>query len=517
MTAQWLVPVIVWWWSGCCAPPLPAHRHRDRRPRDHRDQQRRTQEHRTRPAPDWRRLLTSAAGLAGRRHRAGLHRRGGALPHRGHLLVLTICYALRRTGAAPGARSGRLRRRADRRRRAGADGARPTRCGSSSPARRVSPTGCSARTTSPPTWPAGRRVSPLSVAGRPRHGPADHRPRRVQHLPRAGRCCWSASAARSGCAATPLALACAITALVMAALSLGPEIVVGGNRTGIPGPYALLAGVPVVDGALPMRFALPVLPLLATMLVLALDRARDARRPCRIGGAGGGGRGAAHRLPDAAAHRAAPRTAGVHHRRPLARLRRRGRRPGAGAVCHAPRALADALGHRGTTPDSLSRRASSSARTARTAAPRWAPTGGRHRRCWQRSPAPGRCPPSAETRAQSGPRGPGVLGMPPAWCWPPTPTRQNALRRSLDSSTAPRRRSPTSGPGASADRRTKAPGRRRGLNRFGDRGPSPRFAVPPEHGRQHSRTASGGPTAAAWPRRTPRAARAARPARRPRA
>ncbi|MEU5562293.1 hypothetical protein [Micromonospora musae] len=70
-----------------------------------------------------------------------------------------------------------------------------------------------------------------------------------------------------------VASACVVAALVMAALSLGPALVLGGTRTGVPGPYALLAGLPVVDGALPMRFALAVLPLVGTLLVLAVDRA----------------------------------------------------------------------------------------------------------------------------------------------------------------------------------------------------------------------------------------------------
>ncbi|MEU4396933.1 hypothetical protein [Micromonospora orduensis] len=70
-----------------------------------------------------------------------------------------------------------------------------------------------------------------------------------------------------------LVLACVAAGLVMAALSLGPEVVLGGTRTALPGPYALLAGLPVVDGALPMRFGLALLPIVATLLVLAVDRA----------------------------------------------------------------------------------------------------------------------------------------------------------------------------------------------------------------------------------------------------
>ncbi|WP_406077351.1 hypothetical protein [Micromonospora sp. NBC_00858] len=70
-----------------------------------------------------------------------------------------------------------------------------------------------------------------------------------------------------------LVLACVAAALAMGALSLGPEVVLGGTRTALPGPYALLAGLPVVDGALPMRFGLALLPIVATLLVLAVDRA----------------------------------------------------------------------------------------------------------------------------------------------------------------------------------------------------------------------------------------------------
>ncbi|MFF5177506.1 hypothetical protein ACFY2Q_05705 [Micromonospora sp. NPDC000316] len=70
-----------------------------------------------------------------------------------------------------------------------------------------------------------------------------------------------------------LVFSCVAAALVMGALSLGPEVVLGGTRTALPGPYALLSGLPVVDGALPMRFGLALLPIVATLLVLAVDRA----------------------------------------------------------------------------------------------------------------------------------------------------------------------------------------------------------------------------------------------------
>jgi hypothetical protein len=81
----------------------------------------------------------------------------------------------------------------------------------------------------------------------------------------------------------PLVRAVTTAGVVMAWLSLGPKLVIDGDRTGIPGPYLALVGLPVVEGALPMRFALPLLPLLATLLVLAFDRARGhASRPVRL-------------------------------------------------------------------------------------------------------------------------------------------------------------------------------------------------------------------------------------------
>ncbi|MEU8208459.1 hypothetical protein AB0B85_04565 [Micromonospora sp. NPDC049044] len=80
-----------------------------------------------------------------------------------------------------------------------------------------------------------------------------------------------------------LVFACVVAGLVMGALSLGPEVVLGGTKTALPGPYALVGGLPVVDGALPMRFALALLPIVATLLVLAVDRAlRSTGRARRL-------------------------------------------------------------------------------------------------------------------------------------------------------------------------------------------------------------------------------------------
>jgi hypothetical protein len=70
-----------------------------------------------------------------------------------------------------------------------------------------------------------------------------------------------------------IAVACAAAIIVMGALSLGPKIVINEQPTSYDGPYKLLRDIPVVDGALPMRFALALIPLIAVLLVLAWDKA----------------------------------------------------------------------------------------------------------------------------------------------------------------------------------------------------------------------------------------------------
>jgi hypothetical protein len=125
------------------------------------------------------------------------------------------------------------------------------------------------------SWPA---FSPLTLAGdgstaRLATGPAEYN----------AFLGWPLLLVAAGCGwwlrRRPLAVAAAAAAVVMGVLSLGPELVVGGTRTGVWLPYRLLVDRPVVDGALPQRYAVAVAPLLATVLVLALDRAR--RRPGR--------------------------------------------------------------------------------------------------------------------------------------------------------------------------------------------------------------------------------------------
>lgn len=125
------------------------------------------------------------------------------------------------------------------------------------------------------SWPA---ISPLSVGGSPdaarlTTGPAEYNTFLGWPL------LLGAIAAAGWLIRRPVVIACTVTGLGMVALSLGPTVVINRQQTGVTGPYSLLLGVPVVDGALPMRFALALLPLIAVVLVLAVDRALAAERP----------------------------------------------------------------------------------------------------------------------------------------------------------------------------------------------------------------------------------------------
>ncbi|RKN26300.1 hypothetical protein D7044_30085 [Micromonospora musae] len=75
----------------------------------------------------------------------------------------------------------------------------------------------------------------------------------------------------------PLVRALAGCGLLFALLSLGAEIRVHGTGTGIPGPYRLVAGLPLLELAVPARFALICVPVLGVLLALSLDRARPPR------------------------------------------------------------------------------------------------------------------------------------------------------------------------------------------------------------------------------------------------
>jgi hypothetical protein len=62
-----------------------------------------------------------------------------------------------------------------------------------------------------------------------------------------------------------------VTAIVMILLSFGPHVTVAGERIGVPSLYSLINGLPVVDGALPTRYALALIPLVALLVTYALD------------------------------------------------------------------------------------------------------------------------------------------------------------------------------------------------------------------------------------------------------
>ncbi|MEU9506679.1 hypothetical protein AB0D32_10410 [Micromonospora sp. NPDC048170] len=83
----------------------------------------------------------------------------------------------------------------------------------------------------------------------------------------------------------PLVRALAVCGLLFALLSLGGQVRLGGTHTGIPGPYRLVAELPLLDHAVPARFPLVCVPVLGILLALSLDRLRpDAAAGARAGG-----------------------------------------------------------------------------------------------------------------------------------------------------------------------------------------------------------------------------------------
>ncbi|MFK3980447.1 hypothetical protein ACI2K4_08715 [Micromonospora sp. NPDC050397] len=76
----------------------------------------------------------------------------------------------------------------------------------------------------------------------------------------------------------PLVRALAVGVLVFAALSLGDNIRLDGRLTGLSGPYRLVADLPLIDLAVPARFPLVCLPMMAILLALATDEV-CRRRP----------------------------------------------------------------------------------------------------------------------------------------------------------------------------------------------------------------------------------------------
>jgi hypothetical protein len=68
-----------------------------------------------------------------------------------------------------------------------------------------------------------------------------------------------------------IARAVTVTGVVFGALSLGSDVHVGGEATGVTGPWKLLSGLPLFDSVVPTRLALILTPLIAVLIALILD------------------------------------------------------------------------------------------------------------------------------------------------------------------------------------------------------------------------------------------------------
>lgn len=76
---------------------------------------------------------------------------------------------------------------------------------------------------------------------------------------------------------SPSVVAAAVTIVVMGWLSLGPTVTVDRQPTRLPSLYQLIADIPVIDSALPTRYALALIPLMSVIIVDALDALHPAR------------------------------------------------------------------------------------------------------------------------------------------------------------------------------------------------------------------------------------------------
>jgi hypothetical protein len=78
-------------------------------------------------------------------------------------------------------------------------------------------------------------------------------------------------------------------AVLFAAMSLGPQIFLNGINTGVAGMWAVLHSVPVLNSAVPTRWAMAIAPAVGILLALGVQRAIDlikaqpsARGPVRV-------------------------------------------------------------------------------------------------------------------------------------------------------------------------------------------------------------------------------------------
>ncbi|MGY1620435.1 hypothetical protein ACI797_27155 [Geodermatophilus sp. SYSU D00691] len=77
-------------------------------------------------------------------------------------------------------------------------------------------------------------------------------------------------------------LAAGVVGVVFAALSLGREVVVGWRETGVPGPWALLGELPVLDHLPPSRLTMVCLPVFGLLVAAGVDRLRTSGTPARV-------------------------------------------------------------------------------------------------------------------------------------------------------------------------------------------------------------------------------------------
>jgi hypothetical protein len=63
------------------------------------------------------------------------------------------------------------------------------------------------------------------------------------------------------------------TAVIFALLAMGSRITLHGVKTGIPGPYALIAWLPVVDLVTPTRLTLMMIPMIGIILAIGINEA----------------------------------------------------------------------------------------------------------------------------------------------------------------------------------------------------------------------------------------------------
>ena len=67
-------------------------------------------------------------------------------------------------------------------------------------------------------------------------------------------------------------------ALLFAAMSLGPQIYLNGINTGVPGIWSFLHSVPVLNSAVPTRWAMAIAPIVGIVLAFGCQRAVDLVR-----------------------------------------------------------------------------------------------------------------------------------------------------------------------------------------------------------------------------------------------